>query len=122
MIPPSPESIDPVLFQAVNDASRVRLLIVLSDILVKHSDTMKTASEHLLSIVPDDLKINSKRDAPDDSNARPVKVRKRYHFLAQCEDEFDVEVNHAKACNWHKRIHVLEIKSASTYAEQANSR
>lgn len=94
--------VDPVLAEAVNDASKERLRFVLRDILEKHPNTITTASEHLVAIISDDTNKNGKRVVADDPNEIPAKRRKRYDFCAQCEEEFDAKENDMEACNWHK--------------------
>ncbi|KAE9971643.1 hypothetical protein BLS_005826 [Venturia inaequalis] len=93
---------DPVLSEAVNDASKERLRFVLRDILKKFPYTITTAAEHLVAAVPDITKAKAKRSLPDNENEWPFKRRKRYDFCVQCEGEFDVNDNSVESCMWHK--------------------
>lgn len=93
---------DPVLAEAVNDASKERLRFVLRDILEKHSDTITTASEHLVAVVSDNTNANGKRGVVDNPIEISVKKRKRYDFCAQCEEEFDASGNAMESCNYHQ--------------------
>lgn len=95
---------DPVLAEAVNDASKERLRFVLLEILKKHTEAIATASEHLVAVVSDSTKTNGKRGVSDEPIEFPVKKRKRHDFCVQCKEEFNVKDNSVEACIWHKGI------------------
>jgi hypothetical protein len=104
----SGQLVDASLSEAINDATKERLNIVLHAIIQQNPHAAAIASGLLLADDVISIKTGDTDKTP--SNEPPRKKRKRYELCTQCDQEYDVTDNNDKSCNWHDGTRSLTFK------------
>ena len=120
------------LFSAIDTATRERLIAVLRDMVTNSADA-KIRAVQLLTVTTEEVPdLDTESEADDGSNQAsakrvvpkpttnkkrkhdaadqaPLKRVKKFEMCEQCNEEFDVTQNKAKACCWHDGKSGIEL-------------